>query len=456
MKKYGFAAILFFILTVPAAAQDTLRVSLSEFIQRAKENSGQIKYEQTKIEQADNQLDQAKYLRFMPRLNFESEHAAVPGVTSPNNFSEDRIYLDPEAKNDWTNFGVYTRLRVSGAQPVFTWGAINKAVKAASNGVKAAREETKITEAELEIQLFQLYYSYVLALEIERLVKDADEKVEQIGRAINKTDADYEVREADRYKFKIFEAEFEAQKFEVQQSLDFVKSAWEYALRNDSDFVFEPEMRFLDPLDTELLSSDYYQKTAMLYRPELRGLEYGKEAMKSYVSAVKAQNLPGLYFGITTTFASTPIRPRQPNPFISTPENTFNTALGFSIRQNLNFLQVRNEIDRSKIELKKMTTLKEAAQDGIMLQVLDAYKNAAVNEVKVQQTGAALVTTKEWLMAEQLDYDFGIGRAKDLIDAMRKELELRLKEKEQIFDYNISVIKLNISAGLPLTTNIDN
>jgi hypothetical protein len=51
---------------------------------------------------------------------------------------------------------------------------------------------------------------------------------------------------------------------------------------------------------------------------------------------------------------------------------------------------------------------------------------------------------------EQQDYDFGIGEVKDLIDAMKMELELRLKEKESIFEFNTSMAKLNNAAGIPL------
>lgn len=456
MKILSILTILILTVSSPLFAQDTLRISFDEFLEKATDNSGQIEYEQSKIKLADNRLDQAKNLRFMPRLGLESEHSLVPGTTSPNGFPEEQIYLDPDAYNDWNHVGLFTRFRVSGIQPVFTWGAINKAINAARIGVKAAEEEFKISKNEFNLKLYQLYYSYVLALEIERLVKDADDKVEQIERKITKEDPEHEINDTELFKFKVFKSEFEIQKYEVQQSLEFVKSAWNYALRNDANIVFEPAQRFLDPVKTEIMDISYYQKTASLYRPELKGLDYGKDAMLSYISSLKAQNLPGLYFGFSTTFASTPIRPRQPNPFISTPENTFNTALGFSIRQNLNFLQSNTNIQRSKIELRNITTLKNAAQDGIMLQVLEAYKNATIDEVKVKKTNEALITTKEWLTMEQLDYDFGIGRVKDLIDAMKKELELRLKEKETIFDFNTSIVKLNISAGLPLTSSINN
>ncbi len=437
-------------------AQDTTKISLDDFLQKAMSNSGLIKHEQTKVSMARNQLDKAKYMRFVPGLRYESEHSLVPGTTSPNGFPEEQIYLDPDAYNDWEHFGVFTRLRMVGVQPVFTWGAINKAIGAASFAVKAAEEEVKISQNELQIQLYQLYNSYVFALEIERLVNDAVNKIEQVERAITKEDADFDISETELFKFKIFKSEFDIKKAEVYESLEFVKAAWAYALRDEQGIIYEPVDRFLDPLQIQLYEMQYYQRSAAINRPEFKGLDYGREAMLKMISSEKAQNMPGLYFGFTTTFASTPIRPRQPNPFISTPENTFNTALGFAIRQNLNIFQSKNSIEKKQIELKNITTLRDAAEDGITLEVLEAYRKASVDEIKVEKTKEALVTAKEWLAMEQLDYDFGFGRVKDLVDAVKKELELRLKEKESIFDYNNSIVKLNIAAGLPLLNSIEN
>jgi outer membrane protein TolC len=91
-----------------------------------------------------------------------------------------------------------------------------------------------------------------------------------------------------------------------------------------------------------------------------------------------------------------------------------------------------------------------AARDGIMIELNDAYRVAAIAEQKVESTQNALQIAKEWLRSEQLDYDLGFGESKDLIDAVRQELELRLSEKQSIFEYNTAVAKLNKTAGLPL------
>lgn len=299
-------------------AQDTLRISFEEFVTKALANSGQMDLVDNKIEIAKNRTQQARDLRFLPSLQFRSEHALVPGVSSPNGFQEESIYLDPDAINDWTKFGLFTRLRITGVQPVFTWGAVKKAINAAELGVKATEQEYNATQAEFELRLYELYHSYIFALEIERLLKDAEDVLNQIERALDKQkkESPNEMDESDEFKFRVFKAQFGIQREEVTQSLLFVRETWNYALRNDNNEVYEPEIRFLDPVQEQIEGIGFYQNSALNNRAELRGLALGKDALKKYIESLRAQNLPGLFFGFTTTFASTPVRPRQPNPFL--------------------------------------------------------------------------------------------------------------------------------------------
>ncbi len=460
MIKRLLILFLFFVIQwgYLAQAQDTLRIDFNQFLKISLENSGQMKLVGTKVDLAENRKQLAKDQRFLPSLNFRSEHAVVPGVSSPEGRPEESIYLDPTAINDWGNPGLFTRFRIQGVQPIYTWGAINKAIEAAQTGIEATQQEYEATRAEIELRLYDLYHSYIFALEIERLLTDAEDKMEQIGRALEKAieESPEDVDESDKYKFDVFRAQFGIQRAEVEQSLLFVHETWKYALRNDEGTIYEPEIRFLDPIEKQVQEIDFYQNSALNNRAELLGLELGRTAMKQYIGSLKSRNLPGLYLGFTTTFASTPVRPRQPNPFIQTPENTFNTALGLTIRQNLNFFQAKTSLERSKLEVNRLDYLKDSMQDGIILEVNQAFRNAALAEVKVDKTDEALQIAKEWLRMEQLDYDLGFGDSKDLVDAVRQELELRLSEMETIFEFNSAVARLNKSAGLPLTSMTEN
>lgn len=442
-----------------SVAQDTLQIDFNTFLNRALDNSGQMKYQQQDVEIAENQVKQAKAQRIVPNMRLDTQHGLVPGVESDRtDLNEDEYYLDPNLRNNWNDWAIYTKFQLSAVQPVFTWGAINKAVEAAKLGAEAAQYSFDAKQADLELRLFDLYFSYVLALEIERLLEEAQDKVNQIERQINdmREEGDSSLDESEVFKFEIYKSEFEIQKAEVHENMNFVKETWNYVLRNEEGNVFEPQVRFLDPVGANIEPVDFYQNAAFNNRPELKALKVGEEATETYITSLKKQNLPGLYLAGYVNFANTPNRPRQSNPFIQNNTNLFTGGFGFTIRQKLNFFSIRANIERSKIKLKQASYAQDAARDGILLEVNNNYRQASLADVKVEQTDEALVTSKRWLRQEQLDYDFGMGEVKDLIDAMRKELELKLQLKQRIFEYNSSLAKLNKSAGIPLTRLITN
>ncbi|MGN8224064.1 TolC family protein [Gracilimonas sp. BCB1] len=448
-----------FAFSSMSVAQDTLQIDFNTFLNRALDNSGQIKYQQQDVEIAENQIKQAKAQRIVPNLRLDTQHGLVPGIESDRtDLQEDEYYLDPNLRNNWNDWAIYTKFQLSAVQPVFTWGAINKAVEAAKLGAEAAQYSFDAKQADLELRLFDLYFSYVLAMEIERLLEEAQGKVNQIERQINemKEEGDSSLDESEVFKFEIYKSEFEIQKAEVHENMNFVKETWNYVLRNEQGNVFEPQVRFLDPVGANIEPVDFYQNAAFNNRAELKALKAGEEATETYITSLKKQNLPGLYLAGYVNFANTPNRPRQSNPFIQNSTNLFTGGFGFTIRQKLNFFSIRANIERSKIKLKQASYAQDAAKDGILLEVNNHYRQASLADVKVEQTDEALVTSKRWLRQEQLDYDFGMGEVKDLIDAMRKELELKLQLKQRIFEYNSSLAKLNKSAGIPLTTLITN
>ena len=136
---------------------DTVYLSYSEFVERALGEVGQLKAAETNVELAQNQLRQVKDLKFIPSLQMTTEHGILPRVVSPNGFPDNEIYLDPDATYDWENWGFANRFRISGVQPLFIWGAVDKAIQAAQFGVQAVTQQKNATREEIELQLHQLY-----------------------------------------------------------------------------------------------------------------------------------------------------------------------------------------------------------------------------------------------------------------------------------------------------------
>ncbi|MEX2601415.1 MAG: TolC family protein [Balneolaceae bacterium] len=445
---------LLILFSQALAAQDTVRVDLSEFIRLGLEKSGQVQYEEGAVRLAENRIDEAKANRILPRVELNTNHGLVPGVVSENpDLPRSQYYLDPNLTNDWENWAIFTRAEITAVQPVFSWGAVDKAIRAAEYGAMAAEGRFEASRQEIELQLAELYYSYLLALEIERILADAESKVNEIGRRIEEMEEeeDPDLQQKDVFQFRIYKSEFEIQKTEVRQSIQRINRIWNYFLGEDGVTVYLPESDFLDPVPVQIESYDFYQANALGTRAELRGAEAGIAAYEQSIEALKAQSYPMLYLGLTANYANTPNRPRQSNPFIINSTNYMSAGFGFGIRQNLNFSAINNRIDRERIEYNRVKDLKHALSDQIILELNERYMEAVVAEERVDRLDEALVTSRSWVRHEQLNYDFGFGEVEDLVDSVRKELELRVELKQSIFELNKRLAALYKAAGIPVS-----
>lgn len=445
----SFLLLTFLITSVQG--QDTLKVNLQEFIDRGLERSGQVSYERHSVSMSENRVQQARNQRILPRIQFNSQHGVVPGVKSEvEGLSEGEYYLDPDLENDWEDWAIFTRAEISAVQPIYSWGAIDNAIAAAEAGARAAEFQFSAVTAEAEVQLFELYYSYLLAFEVNRILADAEDQVDRVESQIEqmREDGDPDLKEADVFRFEIFKTEFETQKSEVKESLASITRIWDYVMGGSEDVIYEPEESFLDPVAFDLKPYDFYQQTAVQNRPELKGVDAGIEAMARGKEAVKAQQFPALFLGISGSYANTPNRPRQTNPFIINNTNYSSAAVGFGIRQNLNFRSIKNQLDRADIEYNRVRDLKDALMDGIYLELNETYRQASVAEVRANQTDEALSTARNWVRHEQLNYDIGFGDVEELLNAMQKELELRVELKQNVFDLNKKVAELYRASGI--------
>ncbi|NDC90147.1 MAG: TolC family protein, partial [Bacteroidetes bacterium] len=293
----------------------------------------------------------------------------------------DQAYLDPSLRNDWNSWGFFTRAEISALQPLYTWGALTNAISAAREGATIAGYDHQSEVVKLETQLYELYQSRLLSIELKRLVDEASKDFKKAEERLNEMleEGEQDISEADVFKFQLFRHEFDARTHEVEQNLAFVESAWNVALSNaDPTRVYEPSELYIDPIDTALSAYPVYEQWALQGRPDLRKANAAARAAHHGLQAARAQQYPSLYMAFTAAYAKTPNRPRQANPFIINNTNYESIRYGIGFRQNLNFGLIRNQIDRSRIQVEQARDAKSALESGMRLELLDSYKTASI------------------------------------------------------------------------------
>ncbi|HLR77251.1 MAG TPA: TolC family protein, partial [Balneolaceae bacterium] len=362
---------------------------------------------------------------------------------------------------DLSNLTLYTQAKIEILQPVFTWGALKNAVKASRAGAEASLNKFEITQNKTAFRLYKLYQSYLLSLEISFILDEAQDKLENVIAEFEKArkEEDSELSESDLFQLKVFQSEFGVRSGEVHVNADYIQQVWNFVLGDETaDVVYMPDTYFLDPVENSIKSLTFYKERAVSERPEVLALNEGIQAAKYGLEATKAKNLPALFVGFTGTYIHTPNPPLGSYAFKFDETNFAEATLGIGFRQNLDFWGMKFDVDKSKIQLKKAKYSKQAATQGIILDLMEKYKDASASKIEVEKLREAHTTAKRWLRQEQLDYDLGTVNTKDLIDALKKELMLRVQLKQAIYDFNVNMAELYKASAIPvvkLKTDVD-
>ncbi len=429
------------------AAQDTVQVPLEEFIERGIQNSGQVEANQQEVLLAKNRINQVQDERYLPEFSLTTQHGLVPEVENPMANTETLEY-------NFSNLSLFTRAHIELLQPIFTWGALRNAVKASRAAADAAVHKFEITKNETALRLYKLYQSYLLSLEISRILDEAQNKLSRIVTELNERqdEEEMDVDQSELFKLKVFQSEFAVRAGEVRVNAEYIQNVWNYVMgAENSGTVYMPTTYFLDPVENPIKELPFYRTKAVTMRPEVNALEAGIEAAEFGLEATKSKNYPALFFGARATYLYTPNPPRENYAIELNPRNYATAVAGIGIRQNLDFFGMKYDVTRSKIQYDQIKYSKQAAIDGIILQLNEKYKNASVSQIAVEKIEQALITAKRWLRQEQLDYDLGTGNTKDLVDALQKELELRVQYKQAIFNFNKDFAELFRVSAIPVT-----
>ncbi|MDR9387838.1 MAG: TolC family protein [Balneolaceae bacterium] len=424
-------------------------LSLEEFIQQGLESTSTVDVLQKDVALSQWEVRNARSQRILPRIQLETQHGLVPGVES-SSFPDGQLYLDPYLDNDWENWALFTRAQIEAIQPLFTWGAIPSAIEAATFNAERVEYETDVKSASFEVQLAEIYIGMQLSNALERVSDEADELISEANEEIRKQleEGTEELTESDYFEFEVFELEYEGQRAQIKAVAAQMDRLWSLALNGrpaDAADFMDVEGVTLPPF-SELLALAFEQ------RAELKAVQAGQQALEAGKRATLAERYPTIYLGLSASGAITPNRPKQDNPFINNSTNFASARFGIGISQNLNLQSIRLKGDRFSIQEDKLVETEQLLRQQIQLDVVQRLQEAETALAQLQSLLGALVKTKEWVRHEQLNMDYGFGDVKNLVDALKKELELEASVLRAKYDWQMARVRLNHALGIPLST----
>lgn len=406
------AALVPSLIVGPAslASAEPLRLTVADSYELASKHSYPQKQRRAEQGAAEARVDQARGLMF-PRLDFTARYSRVQEV------SPGAIELPAMLGGESVSFGEaissFTLFRVSVTQPLFTGFAITRRREAAALGVDVARGQSRVTDADVRLQVERAYFGLHLALELEAVAEQSvsviDAHLARIGRlhdAGRATELDVTHAEAQL-------AEAELSREEARGAVQTARAAFVtllgLAADADIELVDSPEEPGATPADLT--------DQALAARPELGVARTAALVESKRIDIARAAWWPTVSFQAGYTVAN-------PNERYFPPEQEFNGAWDASIvaSWSLDWGITSSRVDEARYNAAAAAYRVAALEDQTRAEAAQTESELSTASRRVAAARKAVdATERAFAAAERL---FELGRL-DSTDLLDRELDLR-------------------------------
>lgn len=441
------SVLFFFIFSTSAfciPSAPTTKVSLTYAIQRTLNYNGELAGERKGIDLAQGRIDQARAALF-PKA--EAYILGAPVFEHTGNAIE--------STSNWSKWGVFTSVRGSIIQPIYTFGIVDEYKQAAKSGYEVEENKIRNKEEDLIYRTKQFYYGLQLANDMVDVAGEAKEKMES---AVSKAEELLEkgkIKRDDMYALKTFYAQIKTKSDEALRGKYLAEKALVWVMGLPRDTKVELDEEYLYPQELRLKGEDHYVTTAVDSSPDLRMLASGIDATKALWQGQAKQKRP-VFFGLGYgSLSYSNVNEKQHSVFANDPFNNMSGAVLVGLRFNLDWWTINAVSKQSKAEYEKLLFSKDTLTEGKILQVRKIYREACDYKKAVEYSKEGESNGSKWFMNAALGYGLGTSEnVDDLIDAMKGYFEAKINYNMAIFNYNMALAELTKVTGTEVVTSL--
>lgn len=456
-KSLGYGILIFVLalLLRPAAegrGADVEVLNLDQLIRLAVEHSPEIKESQQDVVAAEGDLMQARG-GMLPQLELVGTAGPVENSEFPS------VIVDREVSpgvfegyikgNDGGSVTIFGRLDLAIVQPLYTFGKISNRKDAAALGVEAERHGKDARTSDVILNTKELYFSMIVAGQGEGAARQAGEFIRDARRRIDRMIAagSNNTDESDLYRLEAFEAEIERFQAQAESGRRLAYLALKKAIGYPEGKEFKLDVKELPTKVQRLQGLDEYTRLALANRPEIKQLEKGIQAKESLVRAGQADLYPSFFLAGIGSVAGAPDRDRMPISYF--PDDYNHSYMGVIVGSEWKFdLGIhQGKLKKARAEHQKLLHTRELAQDKIPLQVSKYYEDAVEAEKSLNAYRKGSIAARKWIVASFSSFDFGLGTAKDMFDAIDRYGKNEGEYLLALLNYNLSLARLEHSVG---------
>lgn len=418
-------------------------LNLDDCIRLALKTAPELGEAQADIDFTSSKLDEAKGYRY-PQLEVLSLFGPAPQARK-----EDFIQMKTDKSFSFKEMTWFASADATLIQPLYTFGKISENMKAATYGIEVDRSRKEQKANEIAVKVREYYYGLLLAREMKELIQEVQEilvKSREKAKKLLDQGSD-SVEEMDIYKLDTFAGAAEKYLEEATKGEKLALSALKTRLGMNQDSPLEINAERLVLGDALVPAYESFVEKARARRPEYKQLREGLKARAALVEAAKAQYYPDIFLGGLFSWAYADDRDRVKNPYINDQFKHLNAGVALGARWKFDFGITVAKVAGERAQYNRLLSTKEYADANIPLQIKKFYLELkeAENSTKASQT--AYSNAKKWAVTSVANFDFGVGPAKEIFEALQMYAQMRGAYFQSIYNYHIARSNLDYATG---------
>jgi len=379
-----------------------------------------------------------EYIRWAQGKYVEERAAALPQITATSSLSRDQDKSQKIFGPIMAERNDRRAAEVGVTQPLFTWGQVSAAIRAAEKGLKSADEQLRQYRQTAQRNVTAVFYDVLLAKELHKLaLQNSEQKKRHLDEAKRKHAAgiatDYDVLAA--------EVTVENARPEVIRTENYVRTTRE---RLRFLLAMEGEINVAGSLEAAMRPYPSYDEAfavAKERRPELADLRYRTEMYGEIIKVVNAQDKPRVDLKGGYGWRDLSVAEYSGDG----PAWNVGVYLSFPIFDGLRtrgkMAQAQSDYRRIKIE--------EASQiDAVALETRDAVNAVREAEEIVKSLSGTVAQAERLLFMAEKGYELGVKISLEVDDAILNLMQAKSNLSRARRDYLVASANLEWVMGV--------
>jgi len=366
------------------------------------------------------------------------------GTLSPEIHCLDAACSATEPKNFALRFsGLFGSAQLDITQPVYTFGKIAHAQRAASAGLDAQRALADEVAGDLAVDAARAYWGVKAARELGGMLDDG---IDEIAKAAGQLEdragsgkAKPDVSIQDRQRVAVLLAEARVQRADAQQ-------AESEALAGLRALTGVPDAD-LDDAQLAAIDRAIPTRAAAEHRPQAIAAQTGARAADELAEMAVSGYFPDLALVASGVIAGAQGADDPPSVFANDPYNRSGVGLVLGLSWALEPWTVAAKVARARAEAHKAHAQSELAVLGARYDADNALADATAAHDKVAAATEGEKAARTWLASVLQAEAIGTAESRDLADAYIAWFQMRARWAQAVFQWNVAVVRLDRAAG---------